>query len=133
MDIKCTTSADASMDITSNHLDVVVSSNASGYGDDNGDELTKRVEHFGWPAYKGDLVLGIPVVNLTTFHITRRPEIQTYSDSEAAQGPGDQATLHRKKGKFNRVRFLRQILMAPIGNCERACQMVPLLGGFVRI
>lgn len=46
------------MDVTSNHLEVVPSDSRGGFGadsmeqPDNGEELTKRTEHFGHPVGK---------------------------------------------------------------------------------
>ena len=46
------------MDVTSNHLEVVPSDPRGGFGadsmeqPDNGEELTKRIEHFGHPVGK---------------------------------------------------------------------------------
>ena len=41
------------MDITSNHLDVITRQEWNGEYYEDGDEVGKRVEEFGWPVGKG--------------------------------------------------------------------------------
>ncbi len=124
------------MDVTSNHLEVVPSDPRGGFGadpmeqPDNGEELTKRSEHFGHPVGKRMQRRALIIRILTNaVDDSSTPPVLI---CKIRKGQELKVTCIAKKVRIG-YPDSGSVLMKYLGHCKRAREVVAVLSCLVRI
>ena len=132
LNVSCT-EEEKTVNITSNHLEVQQQGYDFNDAENEGDELSKRVEYFGWPVGKSVLFFPRHIQLILTVLTSRQPHCRSRIDWKNQNRAGAETKVLCEKGAATARVRMGHILTVFAGHRKRTREMVTMLCRRLRI